>query len=65
MVEIVTAPASPTTDKSGPDEALGPRDGSCNRNTRDIEAPSPLSVDLQDMEQLEYQYRPRQGIHIL
>jgi len=31
--EIVTAPASQTTDQGGPDEALVPQDGSCNRNT--------------------------------
>ena len=35
--EIVSAPASPTTDQSEPDEALGPQDGLCNRNTSDIE----------------------------
>jgi len=65
--EIVSAPASPTTDQSRPDEALGPQDGLCNSNTSDIEqhallrheeAPSSPSGDIQDMDQSEYQYRP-------
>jgi len=60
--EIVTVSASPTTD-----EALDPRNGSCNRNTWDIEqlgslelveAPSFFNGDIQDMEQPENQYRP-------
>ena len=61
--EILSAPASPTTDQSEPDEALGPQDGLCNRNTSDLEqhtllrheeAPSSPSGDIQDMDQSEY-----------
>jgi len=63
MVEIVTAQASLTTDQSGPDETLGPGDGSYNRNTQGIEqlvllrceeAPSSPSGDIQDKVQSEY-----------
>jgi len=58
--QIITAPASPTTDQDVPDEALDSRDGSCNKNTRNTEepvspghaeAPSSLDGDTQDMEQ--------------
>ena len=44
----------------GPDEALGPQDGSCNRNTWNLEqlgreeVPSSSSGDIQDVEQSEY-----------
>ncbi len=43
--QIVTVPASPTTDQDALDEAPDSRVGSIDRDT-------------QDMEQLEYQYRP-------